>query len=137
MSIVKTNALIPCPTATDHTGLDGHFVAIDGATGAVALPANATTAPYGLIVDGGLPGENDTVAVCRGGVAGTVRVKLSGNPGTVNPGTILALDATAPGKSKADPGTGARVLVAQSLEIGTADELVEAVLINPEVIAGA
>ncbi len=126
MKLARTLAILPFLAASDLTGKSGHFVTVS-ATGAVDLPANATQAPFGLALTDAPAGEPVSVALSRGGLAGTVRVKLAGPVPAI--GALLALQAG--GRVIADPGTGARVLVAQAVETGVTDELIEAVLIAP------
>lgn len=135
--IKREKAILPYPTDADHSDKDGYFVSLNQDTGKVSIVAGATAAPHGVILDGAEAGDSDSIALSAGGLPGTVEVKLSANPGTVKRGTLLALDAATLGTVKADPATGARVLVAQALEAGTAGELIEAVLLYPQVIAGA
>jgi hypothetical protein len=126
MKLVRTLAILPFLAASDLTGKSGHFVTVSAA-GAVDLPTTATQAPFGLALTDAPVGEPVSVALSRGGLAGTVRVKLAGPVPIV--GALLALQAG--GRVIADPGAGARVLVAQAVETGVADELIEAVLIAP------
>ncbi len=126
---VKTNAILAIPTAESHSANDGCFIKLDDGKSKIVSAANA--APFGVILSGAPEGGNDSVAVCAGGYSGTLRVKLSKNPGNIDAGTLLVLDGTSLGTVKAAPASGARVVVAQALEWGTADELIEAVLVTP------
>jgi hypothetical protein len=114
--------------AADLSAKEGFFVDSTG-----AIVASATVAPDALILDGTGPGGVVTLAPCAGGVPGQVTVKLNGTPGSVVKGSMLAL--VNDGTVKLDPGTGARVLVAQAREPGTALERIRAVLITPVVFA--
>lgn len=124
--ITRDNAIIPVATSVDQTADRGKFI-----TAAGAVMANATTVPFALILTGGKAGGESSAAVCAGGLAGTVKVKLAAAAGTVVRGTNLILDATTLGAVRADTGSGARVQVAQALESGANNELIEAVLIRP------
>lgn len=130
MKLARSIAILPFLAASDLTGKSGHFVTVSAA-GAVDLPATATQAPFGLALTDAPTGEPVSVALARGGLAGTVRVKLAGPVPSI--GALLALQAG--GRVIADPGTGARVLVAQAVETGVTDELIEAVLIAPLILS--
>ena len=93
---------------------------------AIALVDVATAIPVGLLLTEGIVGERVSIALCAGGLAGTVRVKLAG---TVYIGSRLQL--TADGRVVEDAGELARVIVGVALEGGVAGEYVEAVLCNP------
>lgn len=125
---VRDKAIIALQPAADHREKRGFFVLSNG-----ALPSNATDIPIGIIVQGENTNGIDTVATPAFG--GTVKVKLSATPGTVSIGTYLVLDGTTLGAVKADPGTGARVRVARALESGTANELIEAYLVEPTALS--
>lgn len=124
---VKNDNLEVITAASDQRDKSGYFVASTG-----VIVSSATAAPDALILDGGNTGESTTVMPCAGGGSGIVTVKLNGTPGTVNKGTKLAL--VNDGTVKADPGTGARVIVAEARESGAADERINAVLISPPVV---
>lgn len=126
----RDNAIIPVVPTADQRGEKGKFI-----TAAGAIMANATTVPFGVILDGGNIDGESSVAISAGGFSGTVRVKLAATAGTVVRGTFLTLDATTLGAVRADPGTGNRVQVAQALEAGANHELIEAVLIRPTVLS--
>jgi hypothetical protein len=124
-SLARTNAILPFEAAADLTGHVGRFVVLNA--GKVALVSSATQRPFGVLLTDGKAGESVTVAVGAGGLAGTIRVKLSST--VAAPG--LDLQLTADGRTQTDAGSGARVIVAQSLESGAINELIEAVLIRP------
>lgn len=88
-------------------------------------------APYGVILEGGNTGETTTIALCAGGHAGTVKVKMSGSPGSVVKGSNLEL--VNDGTAKIATATSTRVLLAQAMEAGAANELIEAVLFRPAI----
>jgi len=126
--IARNNAVMPYPPAADHTGKEGYFVELSG--GEAAICDSAADVPFGLILTGAPVTGHDAVAVAAGGFTGTVKVKVTGTtPGTIVAGTKLTL--VAGGTVKADAGSGARVQVAQALEPGAADELIEAVIFPP------
>jgi hypothetical protein len=124
-SLARTNAILPFDAAADLTGHVGRFVVLNA--GKVALVSSATQRPFGVLLTDGKVGESVTVAVGAGGLAGTIRVKLAAI--VANPGIDLQLNAN--GGVQSDAGTGARVIVAQSLETGVTGELIEAVLFRP------
>lgn len=132
MKLARTNALMPMPTSveTDTFGKEGYPVDANS-DGTVDLCQDATgNPPFGVVVLGATHPGVVAVAVAAGGVAGTIRVKLL--EAVTAPGTYLRLvevgGAIAFGP---DPGTGARVIMAQALEAGAANELIEAVLFRP------
>lgn len=126
--IARNTAIIPLTPLADHTGLEGYFVL---ATGAVVSSATSTL-PLGVITEGQPTTGKDSVALHNFG--GTVKVKLGATPGSVVAGSSLVLQAD--GTTKLDPGTGtARIRVARALEAGVAQELIEAVLVDPAILA--
>ena len=124
-SLARTNAILPFDAAADLTGHVGRFVVLTA--GKVALVSSAAQRPFGVLLTDGKAGESVTVAVGAGGLAGVIRVKLAG--AVPAPGPDLQLNAT--GGVQTDAGTGARVIVAQSIEPGAINELIEAVLFRP------
>ena len=97
----------------DMTGREGYFVDIDGAL------AGADDTPFGVITEVLPNGGDISVAVCAGGFAGTVTVKLAD---TLQPGSLV-------GSNVDGQATAATVVVtAQLLEGGQAGELCEAVI---------
>lgn len=125
--IARSTAIFPLTPLADHTGLEGYFVL---ATGAVVSSATATL-PLGVITEGQPVTGKDSVALHN--FAGTVKVKLGATPGSVVAGSSLVLQAD--GSTKLDPGTGGRIRVARALEAGVAGELIEAVLVDPAILA--
>lgn len=124
----RDNSILPLTPNADHTGKDGYFVNLD-ANGQAALVSSASDIPFGLILEGLSTDDTDSIAV-PGGFAGTASVKLSASASPVSAGAYLVL--TADGSVEQEQtGAGARVRVAKALESGTADELIEAVLIEP------
>lgn len=125
--IRKTNAHVALTPTADHSDYEGHFVKLS--SGSAALVTSASDAVYGVITDGQPTTGQDSIACSWGGFVGFVDVKLAASPGTVNLGTLLEL--TANGTVKASTGTAGTTLVAQALESGSANELIQAVLIRP------
>ena len=125
-SLARTNAILPFEASADLTGYVGRFVVLF--LGKVALVTLLPVKPLGILLTDGKAGDRVTVAIGAGGLAGTVRVKLAA--AVTAPGTYLQL--TADGRVIPDAGTGSRTLVAQALETGAVDELIEAVLIAPQ-----
>ena len=128
MAQPRANAVIPITPAADHTGLEGRAVKI--VAGKAAIVTAATDSPIGVIVDGDDIHGKDSVAIRGGGLSGTVLVKLDANPGVVALGTLLEITAT--GTFRADAGSGDETVCAIALEAGTADELIEAVLLGAD-----
>ncbi len=127
----RTNLIIPIEPAADHTGKEGYFV--DLSSGKAAISETATVAPFGVIVEGQPTTGKDSVALP--GVTGSVMVKITGTtPGSIVKGSYLVL-AAEDGTVKLDPGSAARVVVAQALEAGAANELIEARLVEPRVFS--
>lgn len=127
-TIGRDNAILALTPAADQTGKEGYLVDID-ATEKAALIDATTDLPFGAILEGASATGKSSIAVAAGGFRGTVRLKLDATPGTVKTGTLLQTTAT--GTVKADAGSGSRVLIAQALESGNADELIEAILFKP------
>lgn len=123
----RTNGVLALTPTADHSGKEGFAVKASGTS--AALVAAATDIPLGVVLEGATTAKKDAVALCDGGLAGTVKVKLDATPGTVALGTYLVITAT--GTATADPGSGARVRHARALEAGAANELIEAVLLTP------
>ena len=125
MKLARSNAIISIPTDEDLTGKEGQFIRMSSNT-AIALIDAATVIPLGLLLTEGIVGDQVSIALSAGGLAGTVRVKLAG---TVYIGSRLQL--TADGRVIEDLGELARVIVGVAVEGGVAGEYVEAVLCNP------
>ena len=126
--IARSSSIFPLTPTADHTGLEGYFVLPTG-----GLVTSATAAiPLGVITEGQPITGKDAVALAS--FAGTVKVKLGATPGAVVLGSYLVLQAD--GSTKLDPGTGtARIQVARALEAGVAQELIEALLVPPAILA--
>lgn len=131
-NIARDNAIIALVPAADLTGKEGYFIDVDATEKATLIDA-VTDLPLGVILEGSTTSGRSSVAVLSGGFRGTVRLKLDATPGTVKTGTWLQTTAT--GTVKADAGSGSRVLVAQALESGSANELIEAVLFKPVLLS--
>lgn len=125
--IARDAAVIPLTPTADHSGKEGYFILPTG-----ALVSSATAAiPLGVITEGAATTGKDSVALPSFG--GTVKVKLGATPGAVVAGSYLVLQAD--GSTKLDPGAGGRVQVARALEAGVAQELIEAYLVQPAILA--
>lgn len=121
--IARDSQIIALTPTADHTDLEGYVV--KNSSGSAALVSGATDTPLGVILSGATTSGKDSVALA--GFHGTVKVKLTSSPGTVNAFTLLQIHTD--GCFKADAGSGARVLTAVALESGSANELIEARLI--------
>lgn len=130
---IRPFAILALLCAVDLSGKEGYFVKASGvAATPIALVTSAADATVGLVLDGTTAGDANSIAV-PSGTPGSHHVKLAASPGTP---AVLGYGAlTSDGSVKADPGTGARVLVCRFLQTGTAGELVEAVLIEPIIFA--
>ena len=132
MKLARTNALVPMPTSpeTDTFGMEGYPVDANS-NGTVDLCQDSQgNPPFGVVVLGAKHPGKVTIAVAAGGLAGTVRVKLV-QPVTFV-GTLLQLaDGTGVVGFGPDTGSGVRIVMAQALETGAANELIEAVLFKP------
>ena len=129
LSLARTNAILSYEASADTTGGVGRFVILT-APDKVALVSGPNVKPFGLLLTDGKAGERVAVAICAGGLAGTVRVKAQ--VAVPNAGVDLLIipnGAVAP-----DSGSGARVLVAHALETASPGELFEAVLFRPVVL---
>jgi hypothetical protein len=127
--LTRENAILPFPPNSDLTGKEGHIVSIqtNGNVGAVALySVSGGLPPFGVVLLGSNAGEKTSVAISSGGLAGTIKVKLSA---PVKAGEELQIDET--GTVSPDSGSGNRIIVGLALEAGVADELIEAVLFRP------
>ncbi len=125
-SLARTNAILPLAAASGLTDKVGCFVVRTGDT--VALATNPAVKPFGVLLTDGTPGEQVTVAVASGGLAGTVRVKLAAAV-TVS-GAFLQLAANGRVVPE-NPADTSRCVCALALETGAINELIEAVLFNP------
>lgn len=123
--IARSNAIIPMTPAADLTGKEGYFVKV--VDGEAALCTGTTDQPIGVVVsESDLTGKVG-VGILGAGLAGTVKVKVTGSsPGTIVMGSPLEL-AAEDGTVKLGTGGGATV-VAIAMESGAANELIEAVL---------
>jgi hypothetical protein len=127
--IARTNAVIPCTPAADYTGLEGYFVKATGSGDTVTLCTGVTDSPLGVITEAPTDTGKLSVAILGGGLAGTVKVKVTAtSPGTIVFGSPLEL-AAEDGTVKLGTG-GASTVVAKALEAGAAGELIEAILLT-------
>lgn len=127
MKLTRENAILPFTPDADLTGKEGYIAQLENNGNVVPWYLSSGATPLGAIVHGTNVDEKTSVALCAGGLAGTVKLKLSAAVTEV--GQELQVDNL--GTVSPDPGTGGRTLVAQALETGVADELIEAVLFRP------
>jgi hypothetical protein len=121
---LRALALLSITPGETYASKEGRFITSD-----LMLVASALALPWALIVnhtDGTVAAD---VAVCSGGSPGTWPVQLSATPGTVTRGTKLML--TSNGTVKAHDGSTSARIVAEACESGTANELIECVLVTP------
>ncbi|MGF1451461.1 MAG: hypothetical protein ACFB21_05245 [Opitutales bacterium] len=126
MHLARTNAILPFFPASDLRGAEGRFATVDQTDGLLYI-SGLTERLAGVITFGGNVGEPCSVAMSAGGLAGTVKVKLAAPVTAV--GQYLQLNED--GSVSPDSGSGTRILVAQAVETGVADELIEAILFRP------
>ena len=126
MHLARTNAVLPLAAASDLTDKVGCLVVRIGDT--VALATNPAVKPFGVLLTDGTPGEQVTVAVATGGLAGTVRVKLAAAVTISGAFLQLAANGRVAPENPADPS---RCVCALALETGAINELIEAVVFNP------
>lgn len=126
--LATASLVLPFTSAADLSTKKGYFVKKGASDNVVAAVAAVTDIPVGVIVQGEPVGGHNAVALP--GVPGLVWVKVGGTPGTIVQGTKLQIKND--GSVIADAGTGARVIVAEAFEAGTADELIRARLLEPE-----
>ena len=124
--ISRDSAVLPLVPNEDHSDKEGY--AVKASSGKAALCDAVTDIPLGVLVDGKPTTGRSSVAIAAGNPP-PVKVKLSATPGTVALGTFLTVCAD--GSAQADAGSGNRVRFARALEAGSANELIEAALINP------
>ncbi len=116
------------------TGREGEPISINS-DGTVKITQGVDAdPPIGVLVKGGKSGENVSVAIAAGGLAGTVRVKL----GTdifhlANPYGLQLVDGP-DGCLFGISGSQTAWLMAMALEPGVVGELVEAVLFFPRTL---
>lgn len=126
LSLARPNAILPLEAATDLTGKVGHFVTRNGAT--VDLARAPADKPFGVLLTDGPAGSSVSVALCSGGLAGTVRVKLGAAVVAADSFLQLDADGCAIPQILTDPS---RCVCALALETGALNELIEAALFNP------
>jgi hypothetical protein len=112
----RVNAVMPLQSIVDHSANDGLFVSTSGSLAGAA-------APFGIILEGSPVGLPNSIAICAGGYAGTVKVRVGG---AIARGSLCGSNAL----SQADPS--AVIKCCQLLEdSNAAGGLVEAVLFRP------
>ena len=124
--LTRENAILPIAAAVNLTGQEGSLVFWDGTD--LVLTTDPAEDVFGVVIVGAPAGEPSSIAISAGGLAGTVKVKLSEAVTAV--GTYLMAGATA---GTAIPATGSAPskACAMALETGVGDELVEAVIFKP------
>jgi hypothetical protein len=127
MKLTRENAILPFTPVNDLTGKEGYIAQLESNGKVVPWYISSAKRPLGAIVHGTNIDEKTSVALCAGGLSGTVKLKLSAAVTAV--GQELKVDNQ--GTVSPDPGTGGRTLVAQALETGVANEMIEAVLFRP------
>lgn len=129
MAIIHQQAVMRAESGVDLRECEGCFVKKD-ASGKLVLCTANDTAPLGVVHVGGDVGEQtDYILPAHQGIVG---VRLHSSPGSVTEGTRLVLAAS--GTVKAGT-TG--TLVAVACEDGTGEQLLEAYLTLPTVLATA
>ena len=111
------------PTA-DHTGKEGY--AVKNSSGSAALGAAVTDVPIGVITEGSTTAGKSSVALC--GYHGSVKLKLGSSPGSVV--AFSKLEMSTDGTANLARGTTGRIVYAIALESGSANELIEARLLD-------
>lgn len=117
----KDIALLAFTAASDQSTKDGYFVDHSG-----VIVTDANVVPAGVIVDGQTEGGVTTVALMAAG--SLVTVKVGATTAAIVAGTSLQLNAD--GTVRAAIGTGRVVAIA--LEAGTANERIEATLLQAQ-----
>ncbi len=122
--ILYAKQIVVRKAGADLTESEGCFVT--QSTGSVSLAAASTTPAnvFGLLHSAAAQGEE--VSVLLPGFSGIPMARLHSSPGTVTPGTTLALAANGTVKA-ATTGT----IVAVALEAGSANGLVAVRLVEP------
>lgn len=123
--IARTSQIITLVPTADHTGKEGY--AVKNSSGSAALGAAVTDVPIGVITEGATTSARDSVALM--GYAGTVKVKLGSSPGSVVAFSKLEMGTN--GTANLASGTTGRIIFAEALESGSANELIEARLLQP------
>jgi hypothetical protein len=125
---VKENAVIPLPVKAgeDHSGKRGFLVklAVVGGVAFAALNDSATVPAFGVILDGENEGGFDSVLVLGGQVV--VKGKLGGAVTAVGQTLMQKNDGTFVVET-----TGARVSTAIATELGSTDELIGIIPLQP------
>jgi hypothetical protein len=122
----RANAILPFFVAVDTTDKVGYFVMPSGAE--LDICDDEAAIVVGVIVKGATTAEKASIAIAPGGLAGTVKVKLSGP--IVNVGQRLQLNFD--GSVNPDAEAGSRQVVGMALELGVAGDLIEAAIHNGE-----
>ena len=126
----RVNAILPFLIDVDTTDKVGYFI-MPSEPERFAICDDEYSTVVGVIVKGATTAEKASIAIAPGGLAGTVKVKLSGPIVTVGQRLQLNFD----GSVNPDAGTGGRQIVGMALELGVAGELIEAVIHNGEILS--
>jgi len=121
--ISKDGLLVTLEANEDHTGKEGYGVVFSSGKAALQTSDTALTTE-GVITDGAASGSKSSVAL--NGINAIVYVKLSGTPGTVNPGTHLGNHTDGSWKAAATNKNWSAV----ALETGAANALIKARLLS-------
>ncbi|HWM26597.1 MAG TPA: hypothetical protein VNP98_17400 [Chthoniobacterales bacterium] len=127
----RTHAIVPIIAAASLLGKEGYFYKLNGSNQAI-LCAAVTDVPHGLIAAVSKDGLEISAAPL-GGNHGTMKVKLGADVTDLRLDLTLRADATA----ESNDNAGNRVVVARPLEVGVADEEIEAVLLYPRLVGNA
>ncbi|MDB6133307.1 MAG: hypothetical protein JWM59_1550 [Verrucomicrobiales bacterium] len=93
--------------------------------------ASASALPYGVVLRSDDPSGYSTVALP--GYNGIIEMKCHSTAGTIAKGTLLVTHSSG-GVVKADPATGARVVVGRAVEAGANSALVKAIFFSSPII---
>ncbi|MDB6131997.1 MAG: hypothetical protein JWM59_240 [Verrucomicrobiales bacterium] len=102
-------------------------ILVDAAGVAVA---SASALPYGAVIRSDDPDGLSTVALP--GYDGIIELKCHTAAGAITKGTLLVSHGN--GTVKADPGTGARVIVGRAVEVGANSALLKAILFSAPIL---
>lgn len=123
--IAREKQIISLVPTADHTGKEGF--AVKNSSGSAALGAAVTDVPIGVITEGAPTTGRSSIALP--GFAGTVKVKLGATPGSVVAFSKLEMGTN--GTANLASATTGRIIFAEALEAGAANELIEARLLQP------
>lgn len=116
--IANDSKIIALTPTADHSGKEGYTV--KNSSGSAALGAAVTDVPIGVITEGSTTAGKDSVALA--GFGGLVKIKLSSSPGSVV--AFSNIEMHTDGSGNLASGTTGRIIYAQALESGAANELI-------------